>query len=369
MSQTNLTTLDNKLKFGGFFTRLFAFILDYLILSIPLHFLMGEKIILFLSDIISNQVSPIISGNNYMFISTIIGIIVSSLSITLIFLLVSFLYNPIFESSKLMATPGKLLFKLEVCDINGERISFLKALNRQMHRFDMLLPLIIGIIASIILAFFELASATVLILPLCAVLSFILTIIHYPMIIVHSKKQSLHDYFAKTYVIQNEQSPIAYWSKIVFVVVLFFLLRELTGDHKEKIKFSYTPSIEKDLSSEKHELEVISRIEEFSPKNHSKENILGNFGEQILPPGQEITYEVKTDKFTKVGFKSLLTDEEKLQIKSTGIRFREINTNSIITADSQIGFFATPVNGKIIFSLTNKESFPFKVNVYNYESQ
>ena len=38
----------------------------------------------------------------------------------------------VFESSRLQASPGKLLFRIKVCDINGNRCSFARALARNL---------------------------------------------------------------------------------------------------------------------------------------------------------------------------------------------------------------------------------------------
>lgn len=42
------------------------------------------------------------------------------------------LYGPLFESSKYMATPGKMLLRLRVTDLQGQRLSFLRAVSRNL---------------------------------------------------------------------------------------------------------------------------------------------------------------------------------------------------------------------------------------------
>ena len=51
-----------------------------------------------------------------------------------------FLYWPIFESSRLQATPGKMLLKLQVTDLAGQRISIGRALVRNVSKVLSLLP-------------------------------------------------------------------------------------------------------------------------------------------------------------------------------------------------------------------------------------
>ncbi|MFN8392754.1 MAG: RDD family protein [Bdellovibrionota bacterium] len=50
------------------------------------------------------------------------------------------LYGALFESSRLQATPGKILLGLIVTDLSGQRISFAQALNRNMrkHRWNLI---------------------------------------------------------------------------------------------------------------------------------------------------------------------------------------------------------------------------------------
>ena len=51
-----------------------------------------------------------------------------------------FLYWPLFESSPLQATPGKMILKLQVTDLEGQRISIGRALVRNVSKVLSLLP-------------------------------------------------------------------------------------------------------------------------------------------------------------------------------------------------------------------------------------
>ena len=59
-------------------------------------------------------------------------------------LAVHLIYWPVFESSILQATPGKRLLGLRVTDLEGERISFVRALLRNVAKALSLLPLGFG---------------------------------------------------------------------------------------------------------------------------------------------------------------------------------------------------------------------------------
>lgn len=80
-------------SFGGFWLRVAAIMVDGLIISIPTWF-------------------------------------VRSIDQVWLSVIMTWLYFALFESSKLRATPGKLLLGLAVTDLAGEQISFIKATTR-----------------------------------------------------------------------------------------------------------------------------------------------------------------------------------------------------------------------------------------------
>ena len=103
MNESNL-----EFPFAGFKKRVLACIVDLLILS----FVMG--IMAIMVTLLKNEV-PLIAG---------------LLGLSRIF--VSIFYYPIFESSKIQATLGKHLFKLQVSNLEGNRITFWRALCRNL---------------------------------------------------------------------------------------------------------------------------------------------------------------------------------------------------------------------------------------------
>lgn len=86
-------------------------------------------------------------------------------------LIIPLLYFPLFEGSKYQATLGKLIMKIKVVDINGERVSFGQAWGRFLAK---IISYQIFFAGFIIIAFTK-------------------------------KKQGLHDIIAKTYVINNNK--------------------------------------------------------------------------------------------------------------------------------------------------------------------
>lgn len=84
-------------------------------------------------------------------------------------LLVVMLYYAAMESSKFQGTIGKLVLGIKVTDVNGERITFSKALLRNLSK----------------------------------IISGAILMIGYLMILFDSKKQGLHDKIADTYVVKS----------------------------------------------------------------------------------------------------------------------------------------------------------------------
>jgi uncharacterized RDD family membrane protein YckC len=86
-------------------------------------------------------------------------------------ILVVLLYYPLFESSKLQATPGKYILEIQVINNKGGKISFLQGLARYLLKFISYVTLLIGFI----------------------------------MVAFTDKKQGMHDMIANTYVVERRK--------------------------------------------------------------------------------------------------------------------------------------------------------------------
>lgn len=140
----------NILNYKGFWIRLCAFIFDYCIIIIPCYLFYIFFQLLFHQPFDNFGFWEMLA---YYGIITLIG----------------WLYDSIFWSSKYEATPGKLLLGMKVTDLSGQRISFKRASIRWLGKIIAYLTFGIG---------FMIIGFT-------------------------SKKQGLHDYIAKTVVIQR----------------------------------------------------------------------------------------------------------------------------------------------------------------------
>lgn len=147
--------------YSGFWKRFLGFWIDRVLLSIFI------LIMCFVLRIPSSE-SLIYSGiNPYKFYGDTVN--TNSIYIWIFIIILPWLYFAIFESSKLKATPGKIVLGMAVTTLNGDDISFTKATVRYFGKF--LSSAIIGI-------------------------GFI-------MVAFTSRKQGLHDIIAKTLVVNR----------------------------------------------------------------------------------------------------------------------------------------------------------------------
>ena len=160
---------NNVYTYAGFWLRFAAVIVDGLIIALPVFILF----IFFLSS----SLLPSIEVSNSMYSNimfphsaNIYNNWLSSFSkFSIITFIFTTLYNAFFESSKWQGTPGKKVLGLIVTDMQGNRITFLRALVRNASKYISKTIFYIGYIMS---AFTE-------------------------------KKQALHDFISSTFVLRK----------------------------------------------------------------------------------------------------------------------------------------------------------------------
>lgn len=165
--------------YGGFWIRVVAHLVDSLIVWVGLGLLgaiIGPSVSITIFD-----PQPAGGGGDYSvsYIQPVDYMIMSSTPhvhwhghglLEMAWLLLPALYYIIFESSRLQATPGKLLCRMRVTDLNGNRIDFLRATGRYLGKY----------------------------------LSFLILGIGFLMVAWTRRKQGLHDILAGTYVIRRQ---------------------------------------------------------------------------------------------------------------------------------------------------------------------
>ncbi len=124
---TDLQSITFVPNYAGFKLRLIAYFIDWVIL-------IALQATLFLSLVFIAWLSETARHEHYAFLLQVIYTILLIVLVTLLFLS-NLLYFTIFESSKLMATPGKLVLGIVVTDSAGERNSFWRAFSRNIAKF------------------------------------------------------------------------------------------------------------------------------------------------------------------------------------------------------------------------------------------
>ena len=123
---------DQAVTYGGFWKRVMAYIVDILVISVPVTLLFGSGL--------SLGVDEQTPGTYDVHLN---------LDMTLpefIIMLISWVYFAGLESSEWQGTVGKRLLGMRVTDMAGERISFFRATGRYLSKFISSALLMIGFI-------------------------------------------------------------------------------------------------------------------------------------------------------------------------------------------------------------------------------
>lgn len=131
-------------RYAGFWLRFVAYLVDGLIVGIPVTIIIVIFIALFggLAALhIPNNPNP----DPAQFMAFFAALFAALLPIILISVAASWLYFAMMESSSRQATLGKAMLSLRVTDMNGQRISFGRATGRYFSKIvTNLVPLAIG---------------------------------------------------------------------------------------------------------------------------------------------------------------------------------------------------------------------------------
>jgi uncharacterized RDD family membrane protein YckC len=142
---------ENNKSYGGFWKRVIAYLIDGLIIAVPVTMVFGTVI------------PDVMMAENVQ--ATPFSVTVPQL----VMILASWVYFAGLESSEWQATVGKKILGMKVTDTAGERIHFVKATVRYISKFLSSFILMIGFI----------------------------------MVAFTAKKQGLHDFIAGTTVINQ----------------------------------------------------------------------------------------------------------------------------------------------------------------------
>lgn len=154
-------------QYAGMIIRIIASIVDTIIMLVMI--IVPAVIVLLLAGAGTNDDISSLGG-------VIIVLVIIGTAIT-------WLYNAGFESSRYMATPGKMVCGIRVTDLQGKRITFVRATIRYVFK---------SVVTVIIRNFVNQCIATNY------------TILDVLLILTTSKKQSLHDMLAGTVVVTRD---------------------------------------------------------------------------------------------------------------------------------------------------------------------
>ncbi|MBP2239939.1 putative RDD family membrane protein YckC [Cytobacillus eiseniae] len=166
---------EERKEYGGFWIRFAAYLIDGIIVGIPLGIIIALIYMLFILptgiiDLINTDpayIDQVITDEQiWMFMGSYLGATFVSL---LIGFAASIAYFAGLHASKWQGTVGKKLLGLKVTDLNGQRITFWRALGRYLA---------MSFLSGILLVGYIIAGFT-------------------------ERKQSLHDLIASTIVIKN----------------------------------------------------------------------------------------------------------------------------------------------------------------------
>jgi uncharacterized RDD family membrane protein YckC len=138
---------SNGLDYAGFWLRFAAYIIDVLVIGVIQMIIAIPGILVIVSFAIGfeklSEPQELLTEGNLLKVGLIIGAIIL---ISLLSLVVGWLYYALFESSKQGGTLGKMAVNIKVTDYDGERISFGRATGRYFARIITNLTLLIGYI-------------------------------------------------------------------------------------------------------------------------------------------------------------------------------------------------------------------------------
>lgn len=114
--------------YAGFWRRAAALSIDGLILSVPSGIVFTVFFLPTISAIVSNV------GDQERIVSLVLASIFGWVWLGMLIFAIRILYFALFESSRFQATPGKLALGLVVTDMQGQSVSFLRALGRNLGK-------------------------------------------------------------------------------------------------------------------------------------------------------------------------------------------------------------------------------------------
>ena len=122
------------------------------------------------------------------------------------------LYFALFESSPWQATPGQKCLRMKICTLSYERISFGRALYRQVVKFILLFPLFLAMIVEAVILiiflfhFFTEPLAILITMGILLFSGFLGSLFLYYVRLFNKGQQTPRDHYSKTLMILDQKT-------------------------------------------------------------------------------------------------------------------------------------------------------------------
>ena len=138
---------QNQVRYAGFWLRFVAYIIDQFVIGFA-GMILAIPVIIGIAAFGINLISmrntdDFFNRGGLMMIGGIIGLIII---IALISIVMKWLYYALMESSRYGGTLGKMVLRLKVVDMEGNRVSFGRATGRYFSRIITNMTMLIGYI-------------------------------------------------------------------------------------------------------------------------------------------------------------------------------------------------------------------------------
>jgi len=137
---------ENQVEYAGFWLRFGAYILDAIILGlfnflVVMPIMVSAGLLAGWAELANVNFQELSDSETMMLIAGFMGLI---LTMSMISMVISWLYYAIMESSSRQGTLGKIALELKVTDMSGNRLTFLNATGRYFGKIVSGLTFTIG---------------------------------------------------------------------------------------------------------------------------------------------------------------------------------------------------------------------------------
>lgn len=132
-------------NYAGFWMRFVAYLIDGLIIG-TIQFVAIMPFLAILGIGAADNIQEMESMDEAEAMSMVGGMMAMGFTFQIVFFVIATLYFAILESSSKQATVGKMVLGLQVTDVNGNKLDFVKALVRNLCKFISSAILMIGYI-------------------------------------------------------------------------------------------------------------------------------------------------------------------------------------------------------------------------------